>query len=108
MTLSELKTALCAIDGFSNKVVYRAWAVGEAPALPFICYRLNESNNFGADNKVYKTINSVFIELYSKYKDLASEALIEAKLDSLDIYWEKEEAYIEEEDCNLMTYSIEV
>lgn len=108
MTLTELKTALCSITGFANKVVYRAWAVGEAPTLPFICYRVIESDNFGADNKVYKAINRVNIELYSKYKDVTSESLIEAKLDSLDTYWEKEETYIDDEECYMIIYTIEV
>lgn len=108
MTLTELKTALCSISGFANKVVYRAWAVGEAPALPFICYLVEGSDNFGADDKVYKAIDRVNIELYSKYKDVTSESLVEAKLDSLNIYWEKEETYIDDEECYMIIYSIEV
>lgn len=108
MTLALLKTVLETVTGFSKKVVYRAWPVGEAPDLPFICYRVDVSDNFGADNKVYKTINRVSVELYSKYKDTTSEDALESVLNSHDIYWEKEETYIEDEDCNLMIYTIEV
>lgn len=108
MTFAELHTLLSSITGFDKKVVYRAWPTGEAPALPWICYRLNGSDNFGADNKVYYKINRVFVELYSEYKDETSEGLIEALFDSNDIYWEKDETYIEDEKCNLITYTIEV
>lgn len=108
MTLAELNTALKSLNGFSNKVVYRAWPVNEAPPLPFICYLVDESDNFGADNIVYKAINRVNIELYSKNKDTTSEGLIESLLDSLSIYWEKNETYLDDEQCYEIIYSIEV
>lgn len=108
MTLTELYTALSGITGFEHKVVYRAWPVGEAPALPFICYLVEGSDNFGADNIVYKAINRVRIELYSENKDTTSESAIEALLDSLSIYWEKDETYIDDERCYEIIYSIEV
>lgn len=108
MTLAELKTALQSINGFSNKVVYRAWPVGNAPALPWIVYMVDSSDNFGADNIVFKKINRINVELYSEYKDESSESLVEDKLDSLGIFWEKEETYIDDERCYQITYTIEV
>lgn len=108
MTLAELNTALKTITGFSKKVVYRAWPVGQAPALPFITYMVDDSDNFGADDIVYKAINRVNIELYSKNKDTVSEGLIEALLESLSIYWEKDETYIDDEQCYEIIYTIEV
>ena len=108
MTLTDLYTALTSITGFTKKVTYRQWPVGETPPLPFICYMVDESNNFGADNIVYKAINRISIELYSKNKDTVSEGLIEAKLDSLSIYWEKDEVYLDDEQCYEIIYTIEV
>jgi hypothetical protein len=108
MTLTELYTALTGITGFQKKVVYRAWPVGEAPALPFICYLVEGSDNFGADDRVYKDILRVRIELYSENKDTTSESAIESLLDSLYIYWEKDETYIDDERCYEIIYSIEV
>lgn len=108
MTLAELYNALKSITGFSNKVVYRAWPVGEAPPLPFIVFLVEGSDNFGADNIVYKAINRVNIELYSKNKDTVSEGLIESLLESLSIYWEKDETYLDDEQCYEIIYSIEV
>ena len=108
MTLAELKTALSSITGFSDKVVYRAWPVGQAPALPFICFMVDGSDNFGADNIVYKAINRVNVELYSKNKDTTSEGLIEALFETKGIYWEKDEVYLDDEACYEIIYSIEV
>lgn len=108
MTLAELNTNLKSLTGFSDKVVYRAWPVGQAPPLPFIVFLVEGSDNFGADDIVYKAINRVNIELYSKNKDTVSEGLIEALLESLAIYWEKDETYIDDEQCYEIIYTIEV
>jgi len=108
MTLAELNTALKSITGFDKKVVYRSWPVGEAPALPFIVFMVDESDNFGADDIVYKAINRVNIELYSKNKDTTSEGLIESLLESKSLYWEKNETYIDDEQCYEIIYTIEV
>ena len=108
MTLAELYNALKSITGFSNKVVYRAWPVGKAPPLPFIVFLVEGSDNFGADNIVYKAINRVNVEFYSKNKDTVSEGLIEALFENLSIYWEKDETYLDDEQCYEIIYSIEV
>lgn len=108
MTLAELYTQLTSITGFSKKVTYRAWPVGKAPALPFIVYLVDGSDNFGADDIVYKAINRVSIELYSKTKDTASESAIETLLGNLSIYWEKDEVYLDDEQCYEIIYNIEV
>ena len=55
MTLKELKESLESIDdnAFVGKVAYRAFPVGKAPKLPYICYLSTSTNNFFADNKTY-------------------------------------------------------
>lgn len=106
MTLAGLKTLLESITAFDNKVAYRAFPEGQAPALPFICYLATETDNFMADNHVYTVIQNVDIELYSRYKDVTSEALIEAKLDENYIPWNKYDEYIESENVYETVYSI--
>lgn len=109
MTLIELYTALDSLTGFKDKVVYHHWPAPEAiPAMPFIVYAVEGSDNFGADNIVYKAINRVRIELYSENKDTASESAIESMLTSNSIYWEKDETYIDDERCYEIIYTIEV
>ena len=106
MTLSEIKTLLEGIPGFAGKVTYRAFPVGQAPALPFIAFRVLNSDNFEADDEVYLPRDVVAIELYSEDKDESNENAIEAKLKALGLPWEKDESYIPEEHCNLVTYEI--
>lgn len=108
MTLKELNDALKTIDGFSTKVAYRAFPVGKAPKLPFICYLCTETDNFNADNSVYKVLQGVDIELYTAKKSEATEALVEAKLDELGICWDKYEEYIDTEEMYQIIYSITI
>ena len=108
MTLKELNDALKTIDGFSTKVAYRAFPVGKAPKLPFICYQATETSNFDADNKVYHVLQGVEIELYTAKKSEATEKAVEAKLDSLGICWDKYEEYIDTEEMYEIIYSITI
>ena len=108
MTLKELNDALKSIEGFSTKVAYRAFPVGKAPKLPFICYQATSTDNFDADNKVYHVLQGVDIELYTAKKSEATEQLIEAKLDSLNIVWNKYEEYIDSEEMYEIVYSITI
>ncbi|MDI9479520.1 MAG: hypothetical protein QM229_01800, partial [Bacillota bacterium] len=64
------------------------------------------SSNFGADNKVHKEIPNYQVELYTKTKDPAAEALIEGLFDDNDIYWEKTETFIESEGLYQVLYEI--
>lgn len=103
MTLENIKSLL---DTTVLPVTYRAWPENAAPPLPFICYLYKGSNNFVADGRVYFPVSQLHVELYSKLKDPASEALVEAALDG--IVWVKSEVYIESEKCYKITYEIEV
>lgn len=103
MILEQIKAVL---ESTGLPVVYRAWQENAAPPLPYICYYVTGTNNFGADNRVYnKTIN-VNVELYSALKDVQSEEKIEDALSS--IYWNKTETFIDSEKCYQILYEIEV
>lgn len=108
MTLSDIYTMLNGITQFADKVAYRAFPVGNAPQMPYICYLSTNSNNFFADNKVAQKAESVDIELYTDTKDIASEELVEEKLNANNLPWEKTETYIDSEQCYQITYTIEV
>ena len=103
MTLQEIKAML---DTTGLPVTYRAWPIDEAPPMPYICYLVAFSNDFGADNVVYWPIDHLQIELYTELKDPESEGKVETALSSL--YWEKTETYIDEEKCYQIMYEIEV
>ena len=125
MTLKELNAALQSINGriwlwdpfdfetdmvatvkFDKKVTYRAFPVGKAPKLPFICYVATQTNNFDADNKVFHVLQDVDIELYTKNKSEALENLVESKLNELNLVWDKYEEWLDSEECYEIIYSI--
>ena len=108
MTLKDLYEALKSIDGFSNKVVYRAFPVGKAPKLPYICYLVTNSDNFEADNRVYHVQQVVDIELYTAKKSETTELLVEAKLDDIGLVWNKYEEYIESEEMYEIIYTVTI
>lgn len=108
MSVSDVFNILNSIEAFKGKVAYRAFPVGEAPKLPFICLMFTQTNNFKADNKVYHVLRNMDIELYSLKKDEVSEGLIEEALNKKNIVWEKYEDWIDDEEVYQITYEIEV
>lgn len=103
MTLEELKGIL---QTTGLPVTYRAWPENEAPALPFLCFLYEGSNNVYADGEVYYTSCYVRVELYTATKSPETEALVETAL--AGFHWDKSEVYISTERCYLITYEIEV
>lgn len=103
MTLKELGTLL---ESTGLPVIYRAWPEKEAPPLPFICYLVAYSNNFGADGGVYAKVDHIQVELYTKQKEPQTEDKVEKALSSL--FWEKTETYLDSEKCYQILYEIEV
>lgn len=108
MTLNDLNVALRTIPGFDKKIAYRAFPVGKAPKLPFICYQCTQTDNFFADGQTWQVIQGVDIELYTAKKDVDTEQKVEEKLAELDFGWEKYEEYLDSENCYMITYSIEL
>lgn len=108
MTLSQVRSVLESIDKFKDKVAYRSFKVGNAPKLPFICYLDTATSNFVADNQVYTIIQEVDVELYTRYKDVESEALIEAKFAENNIVWDKYEEFLEDENCYEVVYTFSI
>lgn len=108
MTLSAFKSLIeSAGDGaFIGKVAYRAFPVGKAPELPFICILETETNNMTADSKVYIKRQFINVELYEDYKDPDIETAIEAVLDDNNIIWNKAESYIDDEDTIMVVYEV--
>lgn len=108
MELSEVKTLLENITGYSGKVVYWAWNEGSAPALPFICYFETGNNNFEADGIVYHSSRQIRIELYTEDKQPNEEAKVESALTEAGIVWTKECEYLDDEKCWMIIYIVEV
>lgn len=106
MTITEMKTLLTSVNGFANKVAYYEWPLNEAPALPFVCYFSPSETDFAADNINYYHRPRFRVELYTKTRDLSTEALFEAAFANAGLYFTKETEFIEDERCWMTVFSL--
>ena len=86
-----MEKLLSILDSIGIPYAYDHFAEGESPEPPFLCYLLPGSDNFSADGKVYHKISEVRLELYTDYKDLASEQKVEDTLDAAGLFYNKTE-----------------
>jgi len=77
-----------------------------APEPPYITYIFAGSANLYADNKVYKKIDNIQIELYTNIKDLQVEKKIEDLLNLDEIPYETNEIFIESENIFQKIYEV--
>ena len=101
MDEQEIKTLLLTTD---MPVAYRSY--NSPPPLPYLVYFLDDTNNFGADDKVYQQEGNYIIELYTEKHDPTVQEQVEKLFDDNDIYWEKTETWIESEKMYLTGYYI--
>jgi hypothetical protein len=106
MILTELKAILEA-TGFPVAYSHFTETDNEPlPQLPFICYVVVFSSHFLADNKVYKPVENIQIELYTERKDLAAEAKVEAALNDNELPFATTETYIDSEQMYQKIYEV--
>ena len=105
MLYTEIKTML-GQTGLPN--TYYSYPIGNVPALPYIVWYLPNSDNFAADDKVYKKIETLNIELYTKTKDFATEKIVEDVLDANNMVWDKTESYLEDEHMYEVLYEMQI
>ena len=87
-------------------IAYDHFAEGESPDPPFICYLYPESIPFGADNIVYFQFHELDIELYTDIKDPALEKRVETLLSAHELFFQKNEAWIDEEKLYEVLYTV--
>lgn len=105
MTLEQVKTIL---SGTGLPVAYYQFPEGQAPALPWIVYYEASSNNFAADGIAYAEIKHIVVELYSRYKEPQTEAALQTALTGAGLFWQKNETWLQDELCYMITYDMEV
>lgn len=106
MNLEELKSIL---ESTGLPVTYRAWSEDPdepPPPLPWICYLTEESEPLFADGQVYYSYDSVAVELYTRFKEQATERMVETAL--AGFHWKKSQEYLSTERCYITIYEIEV
>lgn len=89
-------------------IAYYQFSEATAKAPPFICYYYPQDNDFSADNVNYIRVNQLIVELYTDNKDFALEDTIEGILHDNDMFFDKTEAYIDDEKMYMITYTMEV
>jgi hypothetical protein len=108
MTLAELKSILKQTGYPVAYSHFVSTSENPPPKPPFITYLVSFSSNQFADNKVYKKIQNVQVELYTNYKDLTAESTLEDILDANEIPYETTETFIESEQLFQKIYEIGV
>lgn len=106
MTINEVKTILEGVAGFANKVAYYQWPIGEAPDLPYVCFFEQQAYTFPADNVAYYSRPRISVELYTKNRDLSTEALFEQAFTVAGIYYTKETEFLEDERCQITVFQL--
>lgn len=106
-TLSDLFTALSAVNGFANKVAYNHFPA-DGIELPAMVYFVTSSANFAADNRVYKPIQRIELQLITATKEPTTEELVEAKLNECELVWQKTETFLEDEKCYEILYTFDL
>ena len=106
MTQSELYTMLKATGFPVAYSHFTATTNNPLPTPPYITYLTAYSSNLMADNKVYKKIDNLQIELYTNKKDLTTEKKLEDILDNNDIAYDSTETWIDTEKLFQKIYEI--
>lgn len=103
MTLAELAVILKA-TGYP--VAYSHF--NKKQTAPFICYKESFTDNLKADNKVYRKVTHIDVELYTSKKDLVAESNLEKVLEDNNIPWDAVETFIESENMYQRIYEIKL
>lgn len=89
-------------------LAYHHFAEGESPDPPFLIFLFPESDNFGADDKVFHKIDVLYIELYTDKKEPTLEESLETILDNHNLFYQKSETWIEDEKMYEVLYEMRI
>ena len=106
MTIKQMREILEGVPGFENKVTYYQWPINEAPSLPYVCFFEQQAYTFPADNVAYYSRPRISVELYTKDRDLATEALFEQAFTAAGLYYTKETEYLDDERCQFTVFQL--
>ena len=105
MTYKEIATM---VESIGLPYAYYQFPNGTDQACPFICFFLDSSNDFAADNTNYQKIRRLNIELYTDNKDFTLEQTVEDTLSSNGLVYYREETYLDSERMYMVSYETEI
>ena len=103
MTLKEVAD-LIASFGYE----WRYSHFSQTPNPPYVVYYYPSENDVHADDSNYVNRRQLFIELYTKTKDVEAEAVIDGKLRAAGLSWYKQTDFLNDEQLFQTTYELEV
>lgn len=105
MTYRQVATM---INSIGIPYAYYQFPDGTDQACPFICFFLDSSNDFAADNTNYQKIRRLNIELYTDNKDFTLEQTVEDTLSNSGLVYYREETYLDSERMYMVSYETEI
>ena len=103
MTLKEIAD-LVASFGF----IWRYSHFTQTPNPPYVVYYYPSENDVHADNINFVNKRQLFIELFTKSKNITAESAIETKLKEAGLSWYKQTDFLNDEKLYQTTYEMEV
>ena len=105
MTYAEIVSML---ESIGLPLAYHHFEEGESPEPPFLVFYFPNTNNFGADDKVYQKAQVLNIELYTDAKDPGLEEQVGSVLDAHGIFYDCDETWIDSEKMYEVIYEMEI
>ena len=105
MNLMEFRLEL---EKLNMPIQYQAFALGQAPDLPYLIFYGDDSDNLFADNVNYFNNLNLTCELYSDTKDLELETKIQKLFYDNEIEYNSNETFIDSENMFLKAYSVSI
>lgn len=105
MTVQEIRAI---IEGFGIPAAYYEFEDDTVQAPPFLAWYFDGDDDFHADDTNYVHIRTLVIELYTPRKDFALEGKIEARLEELNLPYDKDGEYLNSERMHMTTYSMDI
>ena len=106
MTLNDIYTILKATGYPVAYSHFTGTTTTPLPTPPYITYLSAYSSNLKADNRVYRKIDNLQIELYTNKKDLVVEKKLEDLLDTNEITYDSTEVWIDSEKLFQKIYEV--
>lgn len=105
MTYKEINLM---IESFGLPYAYHEFKNKTRQAPPYVTFEYTASDDFLADNKNYQEITVLEISLYTREKDLYSEAIIKQTLTNNELVYSWDGSYMDSEALHRTTFYTEV
>ena len=96
------------VDSIGLPYAYHEFKNKTKQAPPYVIFEYTGDNDFHADNKNYQEITVLEISLYTREKDIYTEAIIKQILTNNDLVWEWDSSYVDSEALHRTTFYTEV